>query len=151
LVAKEQENAAATSVLCIVWLLGRIHGMEKWVLVSQTLYPYGHFAQSVPNPICFSSCVHILPFFRLVQSIVCSICIFFFFFLQLKLDLSRLIVDVYSQHTIIHTHTHTTHTWQDSSERVIRSSQRTHQTQQMNIMSAAGFETAVSAIRRLQI
>jgi hypothetical protein len=29
LVAKEQENAAATSVLCIVWLLGRIHGMEK--------------------------------------------------------------------------------------------------------------------------
>jgi hypothetical protein len=111
LVAKEQENAAATSVLCLVWLLGRIHGMEKWVLVSQTLYPYGHFAQSVLNPICFSSCIHILPFFRLVQSIVCSICIFFSVAQQLKLDLSRLIFYVYSQHTIRQTHTHThTHT-----------------------------------------
>lgn len=28
LVAKEEENAAATSVLCKVWLVGRIHGME---------------------------------------------------------------------------------------------------------------------------
>jgi hypothetical protein len=28
LVAKEEENAAATSVLCLVWLLGRIHIME---------------------------------------------------------------------------------------------------------------------------
>jgi hypothetical protein len=28
LAAKEQENAAATSFLCLVWLLGRIQGME---------------------------------------------------------------------------------------------------------------------------
>jgi hypothetical protein len=40
-VAKEQENAAATSVVCLVWLLDRIHGM---VSVSQTLYPYRYFS-----------------------------------------------------------------------------------------------------------
>jgi hypothetical protein len=116
LVAKERENAAATSVLCLVWLLGGIHGMEKWVSVSQTLYPYRHFAQSALDPVCFiptfPSFVHILPFFLIVQSSVCPICIFFFYVAQqLKSGLSGLIVDVYSQHTIGHKHTHThTHT-----------------------------------------
>ena len=53
LVAKVQGNAAATSVPCLVWLLDRIHGMEKWVSVSQTLYPYRYFARSVLDSACF--------------------------------------------------------------------------------------------------
>jgi len=53
LVAKKQANAAATSVLGLVWLQGRIHRMEKWVSDSQTLDPYRHFAQSVLDSVCF--------------------------------------------------------------------------------------------------
>jgi hypothetical protein len=55
-------------------------------------------------------------------------------------------------HTHTHTHTHgrtRLNEWSACCRgRYLR---RTHQTQQTNIMPAAGFETAVSAIRRLQL